>query len=61
MISIGIPNSKSELQLDSISRIESINNKMYFIYFIGQVPIEKEFKTIEELLGFIKEVFPIEK
>lgn len=29
-------------------------------YTIGQVPVEKEFKTIEELLKFVRQVFPIE-
>lgn len=44
----------------SYSRIEQIEDKMFFVYFIGQMPVEKEFKTIEELMLFIQEVFPIE-
>lgn len=30
-------------------------------YAIGQIPVEKEFKTIEELLKFVRQVFPIEE
>ncbi|NML70849.1 hypothetical protein HHL23_13750 [Chryseobacterium sp. RP-3-3] len=29
-------------------------------YAIGQIPIEKEFKTIEEFLKFVRQVFPLE-
>ncbi len=36
------------------------NNNAIIDYAIGQIPIEKEFGTIEELLDFIREVFPIE-
>ncbi|WP_294301431.1 hypothetical protein [uncultured Chryseobacterium sp.] len=30
-------------------------------YAIGQIPIEKEFKTIEEVLKFVRQVFPLEE
>lgn len=30
-------------------------------YAIGQIPVEKEFKTIEELLKFVRQVFPLEE
>ncbi len=45
---------------ESYSRVEQIDNKMFFVYFIAQIPVEKEFKTIEELIKFIRQVFPIE-
>ena len=39
-----------------------IKKKLFVVdYAIGQIPVEKEFKTIEELIDFVKEVFPIEK
>ncbi len=49
-----------KFKLDSFFRIELKKEKINLSYFIGQIPIEKEFGTIEELLDFIKEVFPIE-
>ncbi len=30
-------------------------------YAIGQIPVEKKFKTIEELIKFVRQVFPIEE
>ncbi|MHA7608978.1 hypothetical protein ACV0BM_008995 [Elizabethkingia meningoseptica] len=30
-------------------------------YFIGHIKTEKEFKTVEELLKFVRQVFPIEE
>ncbi|NML55855.1 hypothetical protein [Chryseobacterium cheonjiense] len=37
------------------------NNKINIDYTVGQIPVEKEFKTIEELLKFVRQVFPIEE
>jgi hypothetical protein len=39
----------------------SVQNKIIIGYLVGQISTEKEFSTIEELLEFVKEVFPIEK
>ena len=50
---------KGEPKKESYSRVEQIDNKMFFVYFIGQVPVEKEFKTIEDLLKFVRQVFPL--
>ena len=48
-----------EPKKQSHSRVEQIDNKMLFVYFIAQTPVEKEFKTIEELLKFVRQVFPV--
>lgn len=50
---------KGEPKKESYSRVEQIDNKMFFVYFIGQVPVEKEFKTIKDLLKFVRQVYPI--
>lgn len=36
-------------------------NNIILKYAIGNIPIEKEFATIESILDYIKEVFPIEQ
>jgi len=36
------------------------NKKFKINYLLGQIPVEKEFNTIEELIDFVKEVFPID-
>ncbi|UCA58533.1 hypothetical protein KB553_15945 [Chryseobacterium rhizoplanae] len=40
----------------------SINlmNKITINYLVGQISTENEFKTIEELLKFVRHVFPVE-
>ncbi|WP_379966986.1 hypothetical protein [Epilithonimonas sp. UC225_85] len=38
----------------------TLSNKLIISYLVGQISTEKEFKTIEELLKFIRQVFPIE-
>lgn len=58
-LTVGIPEN-GNFKLDSIFRIELNSNKMNINYFTGQIPVEKEFKTIEELLKFVRQVFPIE-
>ncbi|AJW64571.1 hypothetical protein VO54_03132 [Elizabethkingia miricola] len=58
-LTVGIPENGNFKQ-DSIFRIEKNGNKMNVNYFTGQVPVEKEFKTIEELLKFVRQVFLIE-
>ena len=58
-LTVGIPEN-GNFKLDSIFRVEPKGNKMNINYFTGQIPVEKEFKTIEELLKFVKQVFPIE-
>lgn len=58
-LTIGIPEN-GNFKLDSIFRIEKKGDKITVNYFTGQIPIEKEFKTIEELLKFVRQVFPID-
>lgn len=38
----------------------SLSNKITISYLVGQVSTEKEFKTFEELLKFVKQVFPLQ-
>ncbi|MDR2235425.1 MAG: hypothetical protein LBE92_04830 [Chryseobacterium sp.] len=38
----------------------NLSNKITISYLVGQISTEKEFKTIEELLKFVRQVFPIE-
>ncbi|MDE5438014.1 hypothetical protein KRE40_07825 [Elizabethkingia meningoseptica] len=59
-LTVGIPENEN-FKLDSIFRIEKSGDRMIVNYFIGQVPVEKEFKTVEELLKFVRQVFPIEE
>lgn len=60
-VAAGISDDKTVAKLDSIFSVEEKNRKMYLMYFIRQIPVEKEFATIESLLDFVKEVFPIEQ
>jgi uncharacterized protein VirK/YbjX len=39
----------------------SLSNKITINYLVGQISREKEFKTIEEHLKFVRQVFPIEE
>jgi len=39
----------------------SLSNKIVINYLVGQISTEKEFKTIEELLKFVRQVFPLEE
>ncbi|WP_294273904.1 hypothetical protein [uncultured Chryseobacterium sp.] len=38
----------------------NLSNKITISYLVGQISTEKEFKTIEDLLKFVRQVFPIE-
>lgn len=38
----------------------TLSNKFTVDYLVGQISTEKEFKTVEELLKFVRQVFPIE-
>lgn len=58
-LTVGIPEN-GNFKLDSIFRIEKKRDKMIISYFTAQISVEKEFKTIEELLKFVRDVFPIE-
>lgn len=56
-----IDDSKGNPKVNSISQIRIEKEKIIIQYPLGQIPIEKEFKTIEELLKFVRQVFPIEE
>jgi len=49
-----------EGNLNSVFFIKNADKKLKIEYFTGQIPVEIEFKTIDELLKFIRQVFPIE-
>ncbi len=57
-LTVGIPEN-GNFKLDSIFRVELNDSKISVNYFIGQIPAKKEFIAIEELLKFVKQVFPI--
>lgn len=38
----------------------SFTNNAIMNYLVGQISVEKEFKTTQDILKFVKEVFPIE-
>ncbi|WP_312288382.1 hypothetical protein [Chryseobacterium gleum] len=50
-----------EGNLNSVFFIKDVDKKLKIEYFTGQIPVEKEFKTIEELLKFVRQVFPLEE
>ncbi|CEJ67908.1 hypothetical protein BN1195_00188 [Chryseobacterium oranimense G311] len=55
-----IDDSKGNPKVNSISQIRIEKEKIIIQYPLGQIPVEKEFKTIDELLKFIRQVFPLE-
>ncbi|MFY7847142.1 hypothetical protein [Chryseobacterium gambrini] len=56
----GIPDEKTLMKPNQSFNI-FIENNFKVEYFIGHLKTEKEFKTIEELLKFVRQVFPIEE
>ena len=48
-----------EGNLNSVFFIKDVDKKLKIEYFTGQIPVEKEFKTIEDLLKFVRQVFPL--
>jgi hypothetical protein len=55
-----IDDNKGNPKVNSVSQIRIETEKIIIQYPLGQIPVEKEFKTIDELLKFIRQVFPIE-
>lgn len=55
-----IDDNKGNPKVNSISQIRIEKEKIIIQYPLGQIPVEKEFKTIEELLKFVRQVFPLE-
>ncbi|MDE5438012.1 hypothetical protein KRE40_07815 [Elizabethkingia meningoseptica] len=56
-----IDDDKGNPRVDSVSQIRIEKEKIIIQYPLGQIPVEKEFKTVEELLKFVRQVFPIEE
>ncbi|MDQ1856766.1 hypothetical protein [Chryseobacterium sp. WLY505] len=54
-----IDDNKGNPKVNSVSQIRIEKEKIIIQYPLGQIPVEKEFKTIEELLKFVRQVFPI--
>lgn len=46
--------------MNSVSNIVSEKGIITLTYFAKLIDIQKEFKTVEELLKFVRQVFPIE-
>lgn len=47
--------------MNTVSNIVIENEIITLTYFAKLIPVEKEFKTIEELLKFVRQVFPTEE
>jgi len=56
-----IDDNKGNPKVNSVSQIRIEREKIIIQYPLGQIPVEKEFKTIEELLKFVRQIFPIEE
>ncbi|MGJ1198670.1 hypothetical protein ACR777_20410 [Sphingobacterium spiritivorum] len=54
-----VDDKKGNPKVSSVSQIRIEKEKIIIQYPLGQIPEEKEFKTIEELLKFVRQVFPI--
>ncbi|UCA58531.1 hypothetical protein KB553_15935 [Chryseobacterium rhizoplanae] len=46
--------------MNTVSNIIFENGIITLTYFVKLVDVKKEFKTIEELMKFVRQVFPIE-
>ncbi|BFO65635.1 hypothetical protein [Chryseobacterium sp. KCF3-3] len=55
-----IDDNKGNPKVNSISQIRIEKEKIIIQYPLGQIPVEREFKTIDELLKFIRQIFPLE-
>ncbi|MFP3596549.1 hypothetical protein [Chryseobacterium sp. SIMBA_029] len=54
-----INDNKGNPKVNSVSQIRIEREKIVIQYPLGQIPVEKEFTTIEELLKFVRQVFPL--
>lgn len=59
-LAIWIDDNKGNPKVNSISQIRIEREKIIIQYPLGQIPVEIEFKTIDELLKLIRQVFPID-
>ncbi|MFY7847140.1 hypothetical protein [Chryseobacterium gambrini] len=46
--------------MNTVSNIVFENGLITLTYFVKLVDVQKEFKTIEKLLKFVRQIFPIE-
>jgi len=46
--------------MNTVSNIVFENGLITLTYFVKVIDVKQEFKTIEELLKFVRQVFPIE-
>lgn len=46
--------------MNTVSNIVFENGLITLTYFVKLVDVQKEFKTVEELLKFVRQVFPLE-
>jgi len=47
--------------MNTVSNIVFENGLITLTYFVKLVDVQKEFKTVEELLKFVRQVFPLEE
>ena len=59
-LTIALPDVDGNPKFGSNSRIEIIKNNVSYIFYTGQIPVEKNFDDENKLIEFIKEKFPIE-
>lgn len=60
-LTIALPDEELKPSFGTTSRIEIVKNNFIYTYFDGQLPIEKSFESIEDLINFIKEKYPIKQ
>jgi hypothetical protein len=47
--------------MNTVSNIVFENGLIILTYFVKLVDVQKEFKTVEELIKFVRQVFPLEE
>ncbi|MFP3596551.1 hypothetical protein [Chryseobacterium sp. SIMBA_029] len=47
--------------MNTVSNIVFENGLITLTYFVKLVDVQKEFKTVEELIKFVRQVFPLEE
>lgn len=58
---LALPDKDGNPEMGTNSRVEEQNDKMIYIYYSGQVPIEEEYTNEKDLIDNIKKKFPIIK
>ncbi|WP_075343120.1 hypothetical protein [Tenacibaculum agarivorans] len=57
----GIDDKHGEPILGSVSQITIPNKVIKHMYFNGQIPVYSDFESIENLIAFIQEKYPIQE